>query len=126
MFQRTLACLRRAQITIPQLSPTHTRAKIVQWCLDTSAQPLLSVESYDPLFVLQCSPDLVTEGYRKHKDHEPHMIVETHDEGRLSLLENIELNKWYDVGTEIGQIDDGDDDEWDNGEWLWQAYSHDE
>lgn len=131
MIRRSIVCLRRAQITVPQLSPTHTRAKIVQWCVDTSPSTSspLSVESYDPLFVLQCSPDLVTEGYRKHKDHEPLMIVETHDEGRLTLLDNIEMNQWYDVGTPIGEINDEDDDDDEfenNGEWLWQAYSHEE
>jgi hypothetical protein len=54
------------------------------------------------------------------------MIVEAHDEGKLSLKAGIEMNKWYDVGTEIGEIDDGDDDIEDDGEWLWQAYAHDE
>ena len=83
-FQRTMVCLRKAHIRIPMLSPTHTRAKIVRWCLETpdgSALPQpTEVESYDPLFVLQCSPDLVTEGYRQHETHEPKMIVEVHDE----------------------------------------------
>lgn len=54
------------------------------------------------------------------------MIVEAHDEGKLSLKDGIEMDKWYDVGTEIGEIDDGDDDFEDDGEWLWQAYSHEE
>lgn len=125
MFHRTLTCLRRAQITIPQLSPTHTRGKLVKWCIDPSAKHL-TVESYDPLFVLRCSPDLVTEGFRQHQDHEPLMIVEAHDEGKLTLLDTIELDKWYEVGTEIGEIDDGDDDEYHNGDWLWQAYAHEE
>jgi hypothetical protein len=91
--------------------------------------PTTSVESYDPVFILQCSSDLVTEGYRVHQDHEPLMIVEAHDEGKLSLKAGIELDKWYDVGTEIGEIDDGDDDIDDDGEWLWQAHysnSHEE
>mmetsp|Transcript_30511 Transcript_30511/g.87132 ORF Transcript_30511/g.87132 Transcript_30511/m.87132 type:complete len:129 (+) Transcript_30511:224-610(+) len=125
MFQRTLVCLRKAQITIPQLSPTHSRAKIVKWCVDASSTTS-SVESYDPLFIVQCSPDLVTEGFRKSTNHEPLMIVEAHDEGKLSLKDGIEMGKWYDVGTEIGEIDDGDDDFEDDGEWLWQAYSHEE
>lgn len=125
MFNRTLVCLRKAQITIPQLSPTHSRAKIVKWLIDTSSTTS-SVESYDPLFVLQCSPDVVTEAYRKHKEHEPLMIVEAHDEGKVSLKNDIEMDKWYDAGTVLGEIDDGDDDVDEDGEWLWQAYSHDE
>lgn len=127
-FQRTMVCLRKAHIRIPMLSPTHTRAKIVRWCLETpngSALPQpTEVESYDPLFVLQCSPDLVTEGYRQHETHEPKMIVEVHDEGRLTIHEGIQMNQWYPVGTEIGEINDEDEDSGEDGEWLWQAYSY--
>lgn len=123
-FRSTMTCLRKARVTIPQLSPTHTRAKIVQWCGTVDKN---WVESYNPLFILQCSPDLITEGYRQSPDHEPLMIVETHDEGQLTLDETIQLNQWYDVGTTVGEIDDGDSDDDDNdGEWLWQAYSHGE
>lgn len=127
MFHRTFACLRRAQITIPQLSPTHTKAKIVRWCLPTTSLDTVEIASYDTLFVLQCSPDLVTEGYRQAEDHEPFMIVEAHDEGKLTIDPGISLNEWYEVGTPIGEIDDDDnEDPDDDGEWLWQAYSHDE
>ncbi len=109
---------------MPQLSPTHTRAKIIRWCKDTSPGTL--VQSYDPLFILQCTPDLVTEGYRQYPDHEPLMIVEAHEEGNITLKDGIEMDRWYNVGTKIGEIDDGDDDEDTNGEWLWQAYSYEE
>ena len=130
MFQRTLTCLRRARITVPQLSPTHSKAKIVRWCLDVPTgtnSNQVEVQPYDPLFILQCSPDLVTEGYRQSEDHEPFMIVEAHDEGVLTIDPKIELNQWYDVGTPIGEIDDGDhSDPTEDGDWLWQAYSHDE
>ena len=86
--------------------------------------------------VLQCSPDLVTEGYREHIDHEPQMLIESHEEGRFFLnggngddlddndknnpttstneaTMKIELDKWYPVGTTIGYIidEDGDFDE---------------
>ena len=54
------------------------------------------------------------------------MIVEAHDEGRVSLKNDIEMNRWYNVGTEIGEINDGDHDIDDDGEWLWQAYAHEE
>jgi hypothetical protein len=123
MFRRTFACLRRAHVVIPQLSPTHTRAKIVKWCLDPSS-PSISVQSYDTLFVLQCSPDLVTEAYREAIDHEPLMIVEIHDEGILTVKSGIEMNTWYECGEPIGEIFDGDDDPAYDGDWLWQAYSH--
>ena len=128
MFYRTIACLKKAQIKIPQLSPTHTRAKIVRWCIDpTSSAGESSIECYDPLFVLKCSPDLVSEGYRKFQDHEPFMIVEAHDEGVVTVRKGIELDTWYDVGTTIGDIDDGEDGGDDDvSDWVWQAYSHDE
>lgn len=127
MIHRTLACLRRAQVCIPQLSPSHTRAKIVKWCFDVSKpNDNIYVSSYDPIFVLQCTPDLVTEAYRESIDHEPMMIVEVHDEGILKLKEGIQLNKWYDCGIPIGEIFDGDEDPNYDGDWLWQAYSHQE
>ena len=137
MIHRTWNCLRKVHVTIPQLSPTHTRAKIVQWCQDVT-RPNVHLESYDPLLILQCSPDMISEGYRESPTHEPIMIVEAHDEGILTLQDGIELDQWYKVGTIIGTIDDGDD--YDNqdkdetkqdhtgakfdGEWLWQAYAH--
>jgi hypothetical protein len=130
MFLRpSLACLRKAQVTIPKLSPTHTRARIIKWCTPiqdhTSAKNL---ECYDPLFVLECSPDMVSEGYRQHPDHCPTMLIESQEEGTFRLNSDVQLNTWYDVGTVLGEIDDGDDDDDadDNGEWLWQAYSHEE
>lgn len=84
------------------------------------------MKSYDPLFVLQCSPDLVTEAYRESINHEPMMIVEVHDEGDFQLNDGVELDKWYQCGVEIGEIFDGDEDADDDGDWLWQAYSHEE
>jgi hypothetical protein len=175
-FRPTMICLRKAIVTIPKLSPTHTRAKIIKFCLPvvnvTTTTPVeeeeeeeeeegggVAVECYDPLFVLECSPDLVTEGYREQtitcdggkEDICPLMIVESHEEGILRLLEieishddndddnsnnknnnnsKLKLNEWYDVGHILGVIDDGDDDDDDddenNDEWLWQAYSHSE
>jgi hypothetical protein len=84
-----------------------------------------SVECYDPLFVLECSPDLVTPGYRVHENHQPLMIVEAHDVGILRIREDIENGKWYQVGQEIGEIDDYEEEDEDDGDWLWQAYSYD-
>jgi hypothetical protein len=84
------------------------------------------MECYDPLFVLECSPDLVTKGYRVHDKHCPSMIVESHEEGTFKLADSVKLDEWYDVGHVIGEIDDGDDDDDDHhgDEWLWQAYSY--
>jgi len=127
MFHRTLSCLRRAKVTIPQLSPTHTRAKIVDWCLPESLSSPVSqrsVQSYDPVFIVQCTPDLVTEGYRESIDHEPLMIVEVHEEGVFTLKDGIELDQWYDCGVVIGEVFDGDEDPDYDGDWLWQAYSY--
>ena len=128
MFLRqTLVCLRRARVTIPQLSPTHSQARIMEFCVDDNKlQNGPYLECYDPLFVLECSPDLVTEGYRKHPDHCPHMIVESQEEGIFRLKSDIEINTWYPVGHVVGEIDDGDDDGDNDEEWLWQAYNHDE
>jgi pyruvate/2-oxoglutarate dehydrogenase complex dihydrolipoamide acyltransferase (E2) component len=115
-------CLKKAQMKVPQLSPTHTRAKILKFCKNEGAE----IQCYDPIFILKCSPDLVSEGYRKYEDHEPLMIVEAHDEGVIKLHDNIQLDEWMNVGDPIGEIDDGEDDGDESSEWIWQAYSHDE
>mmetsp|Transcript_8426 Transcript_8426/g.20828 ORF Transcript_8426/g.20828 Transcript_8426/m.20828 type:complete len:189 (-) Transcript_8426:228-794(-) len=163
-FRPTMTCLRKARVTIPKLSPTHTRAKILKFCppgllspnpstnskssgLDSDRLSSVYLECTDALFVLECSPDLITEGFREQTDDgtdvNPVMIVESHDEGDFVLVEcsssssssnttsdetQIRLGEWYDVGHTIGTIDDGDDDDDDDDteEWLWQAYSYQE
>lgn len=127
-FRPTLTWLRRARVTIPQLSPTHSRAKIVEFLVGTDggAAGRYLVESYDPVCVLQCSSDLVTPGYRLHDNHEPIMLVDSQEDGILQIHDDVQLNEWYPVGKEIGVIDDGDDDDDEDGEWLWQAYSHED
>jgi len=137
----TLVCLRKARVTIPQLSPTHTRAKITKFCLPHLQLAVANntkegrgkddkshyyLECYDPLFVVTCTPDLVTSGYRFYEDHCPQMIVESHEEGVFCLNEDVVLDQWYDVGHTIGTIDDGDDDGDENEEWIWQAYAYDD
>jgi len=156
-----MACLRKATVTIPKLSPTHTSAKIIKFCIPVCIDKLsdrgsggsgseegkekgsvsgIPIECYDPLFVLECSPDVVTKGYREQtsdgNDIHPLMIIESHEEGIFHLADDndndnvknkLKLNEWYDVGHVIGVIDDDDDDvvgDVDNNEWLWQAYSH--
>lgn len=116
---RTPSLLRKVRVTIPQLSPSHTQSRIVQW-LGNDGQ---AVECYDPLFILECSADLVTPAYRTHEDHTPLMIVETHEEGILKITESRD-NVWLNVGEQIGEIDDGDDNDTEVIEWIWQAYSH--
>lgn len=141
-FRSTMTCLRKARVTIPRLSPTHTRAKIVRFCLsgggggetDSPKQPTteLPSRSYleitDTLFVLECTPDMVTEESREQapdgSDVFPWMIVESHDEGDFEVAPGICLGEWYDVGETIGTIDDGDDDDDNGDEWLWQAYPY--
>ena len=135
-FRSTIACLRKAKVTIPRLSPTHTKARIVRFCplglLDGGTKQYL--ECTDALFVLECSPDVVTEAFRDEtddgKDACPLMIVESHDEGDFVLEEKateaIKMGEWFEVGETIGTIDDGENDDDNDEEWLWQAYSHEE
>lgn len=127
MIYRTWACWKKALLTIPQLSPTHTKARILQWYIQ---EPLngTHLEAYDPLFLLECSPDLVTIGYRLSDTHHPKMIVEVHEEGKLQVHQDILTNgsdSWYPVGYPLGVIDDGEDDGLEST-WLWQAYLHDD
>lgn len=141
-----MACLRKARVTIPKLSPTHTRARILQFCPagllppdhTKSSSSSVYVECTDPFFVLECTSDLVAEGFRAYtedgKEANPLVIVESHDEGDFGFLHDssdgkgnqpaIRLNEWYDAGHTIGMIDDGDDDDDDTEDWLWQAYSY--
>ncbi len=124
-----MACLRKARVTIPRLSPTHTQAKILRFCPSETLSPV-PLECTDALFVLECSPDIVTQAFReKHPDGMdvcPRMIVESHDEGDFVPDPTLRLGEWYNVGETVGTIDDGDDDGDDGDDWLWQAYSHEE
>ena len=127
-----MTCLRKARVSIPRLSPTHTKARIVRFCHPDLSGPLedpVHLECTDALFVLECSPDVVTEAFREKlpdgSEVYPLMIVESHDEGEFSLVPKIRLGEWYSAGETIGAIDDGDDDG-EEEDWLWQAYSHEE
>jgi len=98
-----VACLRKALVTIPRLSPTLTKAKIVRFCppgvLDNngaaaavaaeSATAKVYVDITDTLFILECSADVVAEESREQtkegNDVNPLMIVESHDEGDFRL-----------------------------------------
>ncbi|KAG7353972.1 hypothetical protein IV203_003328 [Nitzschia inconspicua] len=122
----TLACLRKARVTIPQLSPTHTRARLLEFCFNDEgvSDGSVNVSCYDPLFILECSPDMISEGFRKFPDHCPKMLVESQEEGSFRRKLDIKLGMWYNVETVVGEIDDGDMDDPSEDKWLWQAYSH--
>lgn len=135
MVHRTLLQLKRARIVIPQLTPTLTKARIYKWLKDPArTSSPTTIQCYEPLFVLQCSPDLLSEAYRKHKTHEPLMLIEAHDEGDLHIspevLESSKNGDWFPVGHLLGSIhdddDEDDDDDSEDAEWLWQAYSFEE
>ena len=130
-FRSTMACFRKARVTIPRLSPTHTKARILRFCPpELSTDSSCYLEITNALFVLECSPDVVTEAFREKledgTDVCPLMIVESHDEGDFALDATIRTGEWYGVGERIGTIDDGDDDDDNEEDWLWQAYSHEE
>ncbi len=121
------------RVTIPKLSPSHSKARIVQVLkpyeqmstpLATSSKDIY-VECYDTIMVLECSPDLIADpADREYDDQKLMMIIETCEDGDLHLKQEvIEESQWFDVNTEIGIIVD-DDDEVDD-DWTWQAYFHD-
>lgn len=116
---RTLAlCSKR--MTIPRLSPTHTKAKITKFL----AKKGDTVEPYDTVFIVSCSPDFITEGFRDTPDQEVSMIIENQEDGTITELDESVLGKWLDVDTPIGIIDDGDEVDGDWADWTWQAYTH--
>lgn len=116
MLHRTLPLLSK-RIVMPRLSPTHTTSRIVRFEVANEQQ----VSDYDPIMIVECSPDLVTEAFRESPDEKVKMMVDSQDEGVVkNLLENYE-GKWLPVETELGIIDDGDPID---GDWTWQAYLH--
>lgn len=115
---RTLPLLSK-RIVMPRLSPTHTAARIVRFEV-TNGQNLIS---YDPVMIVECSPDLVTETLRDTPDQKTKMMVDTQDEGVVSFLLEDWEGKFIEVGTELGVIDDGEPVD---GDWTWQAYLHTE
>ena len=112
---RTLASLSKV-ITMPQLSPTHTKSRIIQW-LATEGQP---VKAYDLVLQVECSSDMVTEAYRESPNERKMMVIDTQEEGILRDL-TAPSDQWIDVGTQIGIIYEDEEEELD-GPWTWQAY----
>jgi len=116
MMRRTLPLLSK-RIIMPQLSPTHTAARIVRFEVANEQQ----VSDYDPVMIVECSPDLVTEAFRDSPDEKVKMMVDTQDEGTVKNLIEKWDGKFINVGTELGLIDDGEPVD---GDWTWQAYLH--
>lgn len=115
----TLINLLSKRITIPQLSPSHTSARILRFLPKANSY----VETYDPIMILECSEDLVSDpADRDYPDQKLIMIVETCDEGLVRNL-NTHNGEWINIGTEVGIVDD--DDPIDDN-WTWQAYKHKE
>jgi pyruvate/2-oxoglutarate dehydrogenase complex dihydrolipoamide acyltransferase (E2) component len=115
MFHRTLIRFSR-RITLPQLSPTHSQGRIVKFTVREGD----SVQAYDPVVVVECSPDLMTEAFRESNAN-PYMIIDTQDEGIVKDLKLFYIDTWVPVGTTIGVIEDEDPVD---GDWTWQAYIH--
>ena len=122
--------LQSKRLTIPQLSPTHTQARILQYLVPSGSE----VTACDTVLVVECSSDFITEAHRQTPDERVQMILETHDDGVIRW-ENDKKSKahvddhdltsendfWLPVGTIVGTIDDGDPID---GDWAWQAYKH--
>lgn len=107
------------RICIPRLSPSHTKVRIIRY--EKKIANGMSVSAYDPILIVECSPDLVTAGLREFPNETLQMMIDTQDEGILRNLRAPIANEWLDVGTEIGIIDDADPID---GDWTWQAYLH--
>jgi hypothetical protein len=113
-FCRSLPRLFSKRITIPLLSPTHTQARL----LKLEVQQGYEVEAYDIVMRLECSPDFISIENRQHELETVHMVIDTQDEGIIRNLIEADPDKWLDVGTPVGIIDDGDEVD---GDWIWQA-----
>lgn len=114
-MHRTFLSLLSKRIVIPRLSPTHSSARIIRLEVSNGQE----VKAYDPIMILECSPDLVTEAFRDTPNQKVRMMIDTQDEGVVrGLLEDWE-GKMIDVGTPVGVIDDGEPID---GDWTWQAY----
>lgn len=121
IMHRTLPLLLSKRITIPRLSPSHTQVRILRY--ETNIANGRDIASYDPIMIVECSPDLVTAGLREFPDERIKMLIDTQDEGVVRSLRALEDTEWLAVGTHIGVIDDGDPID---GDWTWQAYLHTE
>ena len=114
-FSRSLPRLFSKRITIPLLSPTHTQARLLKFDVREGA----TVEAYNLVLRLECSADFISIENRKHEHQTVNMVIDTQDEGVIKDLINVDPEKWLNVGTPVGIIDDGEEVD---GDWIWQAY----
>ena len=96
------------RITLPRLSPTHTRARIDEWCV-RDGDP---VEAYTIVLKVTPSSDLTTVQMTTTTadDAEPpllQMSIDTQDEGVVRNLRTDLVGTWVDVDTELGLIVEG-------------------
>jgi hypothetical protein len=117
MIARTLAVFAK-HITIPRLSPTHTKSRITEFFVKQGDY----IKPYDIVFVVECSPDFITDGFRDFPEQQVSMIVENQEEGVVQELQTDLLGKWVYVETPLGIVNDGDEEI--DGDWTWQAYKH--
>lgn len=114
-FSRTLVRSLSRRMTLPQLSPTHSQGRIIK----IEVQNGSSVSAYDPVLIVECSPDIITEAHRDSPNHKVIMMIDTQEEGVIRDLKSFYIDQWIPIGTELGIIDDGEPV---SGEWTWQAY----
>mmetsp|Transcript_28408 Transcript_28408/g.68391 ORF Transcript_28408/g.68391 Transcript_28408/m.68391 type:complete len:134 (+) Transcript_28408:169-570(+) len=125
MATRTISTLlARKIITLPQLSPTHTSARLVERLVQSGSQ----VVEYQPIMTVQCSSDVIADpADRVTPEHQPMMLLECMEEGSIRWARDATTNRseWIKVGTILGEIVDEDEDDADVDDWAWQAYLHD-
>jgi len=124
LLRRMAAMAKR--ITLPRLSPTHTRARIDEWCVRDGDL----VEAYTIVLKVTPSSDLTTVQMTKEDNEEPlpplQMSIDTQDEGVVRNLRTDLVGTWVDVDTELGLIVEEEEEVGDykiDGNWLWQAYN---
>lgn len=127
-MMKASSTLLRKLITLPSLSPSHTSSRILSLLVPSKTH----VIEYQPVLVLQCSADLIADpAMRKFNSHKPRMLLESLEEGTVRWKDDLIVSsydgeeKWYDVGTVIGEIiedDEIEEEEDDVEEWAWQAY----
>ena len=117
----------RKIITLPRLSPTHTKAQILERLIPTGNNAM----EYQPIITVKCSSDLIADpADRITPNHQHIMLLECMEEGTVRWNNNAENLDWIDVGTILGEVTTEDDCDGggveEDEEWTWQAYLHDD
>lgn len=117
--------LARKILTLPRLAPTHTTARLVERLVPSGTH----VVEYQPIMTVQCSPDMIADpADRVSPDHQQIMLLECMEEGVLHWnadVDTMDKSQMFKVGTVLGKIDDGYEDDEKDEDWHWQAYLHD-